>query len=52
MKDVDGKLVVEEDSLMEVCRAHYEISNNECAWEHDINYFQSLSAAEEIPSEE
>ena len=32
MKDDDGKIVVEEDKLMEVWRAHYKISNEEFAW--------------------
>ena len=33
VKDDDGKIVVEEDKLMEVWRAHYDmISNEEFAW--------------------
>ena len=34
VKDDDGKIVVEEDTLMEVWRAHYDkISNEEFAWD-------------------
>ena len=36
VKDDDGKIVVEEDKLMEVWRAHYdEISNEEFAWDRN-----------------
>ena len=36
VKDDDGKIVVEEDKLMEVWRAHYDkISNEEFAWERN-----------------
>ena len=36
MKDDDGKIVVEEDKLMEVWRAHYdEITNEEFAWDRN-----------------
>ena len=35
-KDDDGKIVVEEDKLMEVWRAHYDkISNEEFAWDRN-----------------
>ena len=34
VKDEDGKIVVEEDKLMEVWRAHYDkISNEEFPWD-------------------
>ena len=34
VKDSDGKIVVEEDKLMEVWRAHYDgISNKEFTWD-------------------
>ena len=37
VKDDDGKIVVEEDKLMEVWRAHYDkISNEEFAWDRNI----------------
>ena len=36
VKDDDGKIVVEEDKLMEVWRAHYDkISNEEFAWDRN-----------------
>ena len=36
MKDDNGKIVVEEDKLMEVWRAHYDkISNEEFAWDRN-----------------
>ena len=36
MKDDDGKIVVEEDKLMEVWRAHYDkISNEEFDWDRN-----------------
>ena len=35
-EDDDGKIVVEEDKLMEVWRVHYdEISNEEFAWDRN-----------------
>ena len=36
VKGSDGKIVVEEDKLMEVWRAHYDgISNEEFAWDRE-----------------
>ena len=37
VKDDDGEIVVEEDKLMEVWRAHYDkISNEEFAWDRNV----------------
>ena len=41
VKDDDGKIVVEEDKLMEVWRAHYDKISNEFAW--DRNGLTSVS---------
>ena len=39
MKSSDGKIVVEEDRLMEVWRAHYDVlSNKEFAWDKEVLY--------------
>ena len=36
VKDSDGKIVVEEDRLMEVWRAHYDVlSNEELTWDRE-----------------
>ena len=36
VKNSDGKIVVEEDRLMEVWRAHYDVlSNNEFSWDRE-----------------
>ena len=35
MKDSDGRIVVEEDRLMEVWRANYVISNEEFTWDRE-----------------
>ena len=36
LKNSDGKIVVEEDRLMEVWRAHYDVlSNEECSWDRE-----------------
>ena len=36
MKDSDGKIVAEEDRLMEVWRAHYDVlSNEEFTWDRE-----------------
>ena len=44
MKDDDGKIVVEEDKLMDVWRAHFDkISNKKFAW--DRNSFDQCKSS-------
>ena len=55
MKDDDGKIVVEEDKLMEVWRAHYDkISNEEFAWDRNslINVSRVCGPNERVSASE